>query len=80
MGSKKYPQEGAYDEHLTNKGGQANAFTTFEKTTYHFSVQYSGLEKALDMLSSYISAPLLLEEAMDREINAINEEYQMYFE
>ena len=38
MGSKKYRQEGAYDEHLSNKGGQANAFTQFEKTTFHFNV------------------------------------------
>ena len=32
------------------------------------------------MLSSYIQEPLLLEEALDREINAVDEEYQMYFE
>ena len=32
------------------------------------------------MLSSCIHEPLLLEEALDREINAIDEEYQMYFE
>ena len=32
------------------------------------------------MLSSYISDPIILESALDREINAVNEEYQVYFQ
>ena len=51
-GSKDYPDGTEYEDHLSSHGGESNAFTEFEKTTYHFSVQYDGLEKALEIMSS----------------------------
>ena len=77
MGSEKYPKEDAFSAHISENGGDCNAFTNYEKTVFTFDVSYSGLEKALDMLAQNFSKPLLLPEAVDREINAIENEYQM---
>ena len=51
-GSRDYPNGTEYEDHLGRHGGESNAFTEFEKTIYHFSVQYEGLEKALEIMSS----------------------------
>ena len=77
MGSEKYPEEDAYNMHISENGGFCNAFTDFEKTVFTFDVNYSGLEKAIDMMASNFSKPLLLADAVDREINAIESEFQM---
>ena len=68
MGSKKYPEENAYNDHLGSFGGYGNAYTEFEWTNYSFQVTYAGLQLAVDMLASNLAAPLLLAEATDREL------------
>ena len=75
MGSEKYPEENAYHDHLGSNGGYGNAYTEFEWTNYSFQVTYPGLQKAVDMLASTLAAPLLLDSATDREVNAIESEY-----
>ena len=42
-------------------------------------VQYRGLKKALKMQAASLVHPLLAEEAMSREILAIENEFQMVF-
>ena len=75
MGSEKYPDEDAFSEHISEHGGDCNAFTEHERTIFTFDVNYSGLEKALDMMANNFSKPLLLEDAVEREINSIESEY-----
>ena len=60
MGSEKYPEEDAYSEHISEHGGYVNAETNFEKTVFQFEINYSGLEKALDMMANNFYRPLLL--------------------
>jgi len=79
MGSEKFPQEDAYSEHISKNGGTCNAYTEFEWTNYQFQVTYSGLEKALDMAAALFTSPLLLEDAVDREINAVESEFKMCY-
>ena len=79
MGSEKYPDEDAYSEHISQNGGYCNAYTEFEWTNYQFQVSYSGLEKALDMAAANFTSPLLLEEAVEREINAVESEFKMCY-
>ena len=79
MGSEKYPGEGEYSDHMAANGGYCNAYTEFEWTNYQFQVKYSGLQQAIDMIASSFKAPMLLKEAMDREIESINNEYNMCY-
>lgn len=75
MGSTRYPAENAFGDHIAAHGGYSNAFTEFEYTNYHFKVAAEGLELALDLQASLFAEPLLLQEAMEREIKAVENEF-----
>jgi nardilysin len=75
MGSEKYPDENAFSDFVTAHGGYSNAFTEFEYTNYQFKVDYQGLQKALDLQAHLFASPLLLQDAMEREIKAVESEF-----
>jgi nardilysin len=77
MGSKKYPEENAYDSFISKNGGSDNAFTELEYTVYHFEIPQESLFGALDMFAQFFASPLLLEESVDRELNSIESEFQL---
>lgn len=77
MGTKKYPSENVYDAFLQKNGGSDNAFTELEYTLFHFDVCQEKLFEALDMFGQFFVSPLLLPDAMDRELNAIESEFQL---
>ena len=76
MGSYKYRGEAEYGDHVAASGGYCNAYTEPEISNFQMSVKYSGLQRALDMQANNFAAPLLLKEAMAREINAIDDEFK----
>jgi len=75
LGTKKYPDEGSLDSFLSKNGGQNNAFTANEDTTYFFSINQNALEPALDIFSSFFVAPLFTASGVERELNAIEAEH-----
>ncbi|KAK9808961.1 hypothetical protein WJX72_007074 [[Myrmecia] bisecta] len=75
MGSEKYPDENEYDSFLTNHGGASNAFTEMELTNYHFDVKPDDLYGALDRCAQFFIAPLCKADALDREVNAVDNEF-----
>nr|XP_018915605.1 PREDICTED: nardilysin-like [Bemisia tabaci] len=77
MGTEKYPGENEFDSFLHTKGGYSNASTDCEETTFYFECQEIYLEKALDYFSNYFVCPLLKQEAMTREREAVDSEFQI---
>ncbi|KAG2540963.1 nardilysin-like isoform X1 [Panicum virgatum] len=75
MGSSEFPDENEYDSYLSKHGGASNAFTETEYTCYHFEVKREYLKGALDRFSQFFVSPLVKEEAMDREILAVDSEF-----
>ncbi|CAM6083277.1 unnamed protein product [Calypogeia fissa] len=75
MGSSKFPDENEYDFFLSKHGGGSNAFTDTEYTCYHFDVNHNHLKPALDRFSQFFVAPLAKAEAMNREVQAIDSEF-----
>jgi secreted Zn-dependent insulinase-like peptidase len=75
MGSEKYPSETEFTDYIGAHGGSSNAFTEFEYTNYQFKVDYSGLQKALDLQANLFAGPLLAQDAMEREIKAVESEF-----
>eukprot|EP00850_Spirogloea_muscicola_P015894 SM000125S26099 [mRNA] locus=s125:384142:392192:+ [translate_table: standard] len=75
MGSAKYPDENDYDAYLAEHGGSSNAFTDTEVTCYHFDVNPKFLQPALDRFAQFFIAPLAKPEAMDREVQAVDSEF-----
>jgi secreted Zn-dependent insulinase-like peptidase len=77
MGSEKYPTENELDSFLSQNGGSTNAYTQCEYTVYHFDVLQEYLSEALDMFAQFFISPLFLPDAVDREIQSIESEFNL---
>ncbi|XP_033106697.1 insulin-degrading enzyme-like [Anneissia japonica] len=74
LGTKKYPEENAYMQYLSEHGGSSNAFTSGQHTNYYFDVGCEHFSGALDRFAQFFLCPLLNEEVTDREVNAVDQE------
>lgn len=77
MGSEKYPGEGEYNQFITANGGGNNAETCNEHTVYFFDVADNALSESLDRFAQQFISPLLLRNALQREREAVDSEFQM---
>lgn len=77
MGSEKYPAENGFDAFLKKHGGSDNASTDCERTIFQFDVQRKYFKEALDRWAQFFICPLMIEDAIDREVEAVDSEYQL---
>ncbi|KAK9519792.1 hypothetical protein VZT92_022498 [Zoarces viviparus] len=77
MGSEKYPAENGFDAFLKKHGGSDNASTDCERTIFQFDVQKKYFREALDRWAQFFICPLMIEDAIDREVEAVDSEYQL---
>ncbi|XP_069544698.1 nardilysin-like isoform X2 [Brachyistius frenatus] len=77
MGSEKYPAENGFDAFLKKHGGSDNASTDCERTIFQFDVQRKFFREALDRWAQFFICPLMIEDAVDREVEAVDSEYQL---
>lgn len=77
MGSVKYPEENDFDAFIHERGGSTNACTDLEHTTFFFEVQDNHLQPALDRFSRFLIDPLMKRDAIEREREAVESEFQM---
>ncbi|KAM4724091.1 nardilysin-like isoform 1-T3 [Anableps anableps] len=77
MGSKKYPSENGFDVFLKKHGGSDNASTDCERTVFQFEVQRKSFKEALDRWAQFFICPLMIQDAIDREVEAVDSEYQL---
>ena len=75
MGTQKYPDENDFSNYLSRNGGLYNAFTSLDKTNYHFEINPSGFKCALDKFAHFFIDPLFNKNSIDKEMNAIQSEY-----
>ncbi|PQM40259.1 nardilysin-like [Prunus yedoensis var. nudiflora] len=75
MGSTEFPDENEYDSYLSKHGGSSNAYTEAEHTCYHFEVKWEFLKGALRRFSQFFVSPLVKIEAMEREVQAVDSEF-----
>ena len=80
LGTEKYPDVENYSSYLKSNGGYSNAYTAEDHTNYHFEVYHDAFEGALDRFSQFFISPLFKQEYTDREMNAVNSEYQKNLE
>ncbi|KAJ0063061.1 hypothetical protein NL108_010675 [Boleophthalmus pectinirostris] len=77
MGSEKYPSENGFDAFLKKHGGSDNASTDCERTVFQFDVQRRSFKEALDRWAQFFICPLMIRDAIDREVEAVDSEYQL---
>ena len=75
-GTKKYPDVAYFDKFVTENGGDENAYTDQKNTVYYYDINNSSFEKSIDIFSQFFKAPLLDEQYVNKEINAVNSEFQ----
>lgn len=79
LGTKEYPDESSFTRFLTEHGGQTNAFTHGDYTSFMFALNTDGLEEALKRFSSFFKDPLFNPSGVSRELNAIDQEFAQGF-
>ncbi|KAL3869596.1 hypothetical protein ACJMK2_042264 [Sinanodonta woodiana] len=77
MGSEKYPTENDFDDYISKYGGSTNAMTDCERTFFHFDVERKHFRKSLDRFANFFVSPCLQNDSVDREIKAVDSEFQM---
>ena len=76
LGSEKYPEAGDFSAFIAKNGGYDNAYTSFESTHYFFQVNPEAFDEALLRFADMFHAPLLDEAFAEKEVNAVDAEYQ----
>ena len=74
-GTEKYKNEAEFGEFITTNGGFTNAYTTLNHTCYYYTIQSTELTKSLDMFSDFFVSPLLNEDSIKREKEAVHAEH-----
>jgi insulysin len=75
LGSKKYKEENYYEKIVKKFGGSSNAYTDHYQTVYYFSAFNNGIKDIMDVFSRFFIDPLFNPDAVNREINAVNNEH-----
>ncbi|XP_013890122.1 nardilysin [Austrofundulus limnaeus] len=77
MGSQEDPADNGLEVFLQEHGGSANASTDCERTIFQFEVQRQVFREALYRWAQFFVCPLLSENAVDREVEAVDSEFQL---
>ena len=75
LGTEEYPEEGAFQQLVTQNGGNYSAFTTNDSTCYLFSIDSKVYPEALNRLASFFKKPLFTESCTHRELEAVQGEF-----
>lgn len=76
MGSEKYPSENEFDLYMQQAGGNTNADTDDQQTSFYFETREEYLDGALDRFSHLFKTPLMSRDAMSRERQSVESEFQ----
>ena len=76
LGTEKYPEESSFDEAIGKYKGHFNAFTASDFTAFYFSVANAGFIDVLDIFAQFFQAPLFNPDGVNRELNAIDQEFK----
>ena len=79
LGTEKYPKADEYQAFISGHGGTHNAYTAGDHTNFFFDIAPDQFDQALDRFAQFFIAPTFDAAYVDREKNAVNSEYQLYF-
>lgn len=80
LGTKEFPIVGEYSQFLKTHGGYSNAYTSGDHTNYYLEIHSGKFEDALNRLSRFFVNPLFDTSYVEREKNAVHNEYNMRFQ
>lgn len=77
IGTDKYPNIDEFGEFVVKHGGDTNAYTDVDRTTYYFDIEAEHLPEALDRFAQFFISPRFDADYLEREKHAVQGEYQM---
>lgn len=77
LGTEKYPDGSEYNQFISQHGGNNNAWTGTEHTSFFFDIDSQQFEPALDRFSSFFICPLLSKEFVVSERQNIDAEFKL---
>jgi insulysin len=80
LGTEKYPAVEEFGAYLQRNGGYNNAYTAHDRTNFHLEIRPEALDGALDRFAQFFIAPKFTPEFNEREVNAVNSEFQKNLE
>ncbi len=80
LGSQKYPVADEFMSFINARQGETNAFTREYETNYQASIRPQDFAEVVDRLSDFFVAPLFDAAYIDKELNAIQSEYDKNIE
>jgi secreted Zn-dependent insulinase-like peptidase len=78
LGTDKFPDPGEFDKYIQANGGSNNAYTASDHTNYHLEISHAAFEGALERLSRFFIAPRFDADFCDREVTAIQNEFERH--
>lgn len=78
MGCEKYYDRGEnhFFSIINKHGGNSNAFTTNNFTSYYFTVDDEHLNETIEVFHNFFISPLFNNDSINREISAVHSEYE----
>lgn len=80
MGSKKHPHPGNFNTFVSDHGGGRNAMTSHDRTTFFYDVHPTYFQESLERFSDHFVHPLFDANYIEKEIKAVDAEFQMHQE
>jgi insulysin len=77
LGNKKFPRANEFADFLAKNGGNINAVTGTEQTSYYFDVPGEHLSESLCHFSNMLGLPIFDLERLDNEIDTIDAEFKL---
>ena len=77
IATDKYPNVDEFGEFVLKHGGDTNAYTEVDRTTYYFDIEAEHLPEALDRFAQFFISPRFDPDYLEREKHAVQGEYQM---
>ncbi|KJZ05168.1 insulinase family protein [Pseudoalteromonas piscicida] len=77
LGTAEHPDSGGFSQFISQYGGQSNAWTGTEHSSYYFDCDAEQLDEALERFSQFFVSPLLSESDTEKEREAIDAEFKM---
>jgi predicted Zn-dependent peptidase len=75
--TKNYPDSKLLSNMIESKGGELNAYTSDERTTFHIKILKKHFTLALDILSEILLLPLFKDEDIEKERKIIVDEIKL---
>ena len=75
LGTDQFPAVDDYQKYISTNGGTQNAYTSYDRTNYHFEVTADALGGALQRFSRFFVQPLLNPQFVERERQVVHAEY-----